>query len=105
MTGSKNVLIAEPVRLAAIAIPMPEARRSVGKSSGRYTYTRLDAADKIPANTANKAIIATGGMSLQAQSTNMADAAMQKLPIRKLRLGSRSITNNPAIAPPNNEAL
>ena len=34
-TGSRNVLTADPVRLAAMATPMPEARRSVGKSSGR----------------------------------------------------------------------
>jgi hypothetical protein len=37
MMGSRKVLIADPIRLAAIASPIPEARRSVGKSSGKYT--------------------------------------------------------------------
>src|SRR6266851_3504137 len=32
-TGNRNVLTADPIRLAAMAIPMPEARRSGGKSS------------------------------------------------------------------------
>jgi hypothetical protein len=35
--GNKNVLAADPTRLAATARPMPDARRSVGKSSGKYT--------------------------------------------------------------------
>ena len=44
-TGNRKVLNAEPVRLAALATPIPDARRSVGNSSGTYTYTRFEAAE------------------------------------------------------------
>ena len=40
MTGRRNVLIAEPMRLTAITKPIPEAGKSVEKSSGTNTNTR-----------------------------------------------------------------
>jgi hypothetical protein len=43
--GSRNVPIAEPIRLIAVTIPIPEPRISVGKSSAGYTSVRFDAAD------------------------------------------------------------
>lgn len=94
------MLTADPVRLAAIASPMPEARRSVGKSSGRYTYTKLEAADRTPANSANRTVIATGGRSVHTVRMSMVPAAIPKLPTRKLLRDTRSTTIRPATAPP-----
>src|ERR1700724_1094655 len=105
MTGSRNVLNADPIRLTALASPIPEARNAVGNNSGRYTYTRLDAAERTPANTANRAVIAHAGNGFHNVSARLDPAAIQKLPIRKLRRDMRSTINSPSTAPPNKEKL
>src|SRR5471030_1654782 len=58
-TGKRNVPIAEPSRLHAIASPTPDARTSVGKHSGGKTPTRLLNADMVKVKTANATIMAS----------------------------------------------
>ena len=86
------MLIAEPMRLTAITRPMPEARKSVEKSSGTYMNTRFEAADSTQANTANSAMIAIAGMPVQTVRTSIVADAIPKVPTSRVLRLNRSMT-------------
>ena len=62
LTGNRNVLIAEPKRLTAVARPIPLARTSVGKLSAGNTPTRLLTADNTSVNTPNTSTSRNGAL-------------------------------------------
>ena len=75
----------------------------------RYVFDEghhlFDAADSATAKSANRRNMSTGARSWRTVRSSIADAAIEKLPTRKVLRATRSMSTSPTTAPRRSEAL